>query len=57
MPILFFIDPKISEDKYLKNLSELTLSYSFFKAKTNNDDGDGVTVESLTQERREKGLE
>ena len=31
MPVLFFIDPKISEDETLKDLKEITLSYNFYK--------------------------
>jgi cytochrome c oxidase assembly protein subunit 11 len=30
-PVSFFIDPEIENDPYLKNLKEITLSYSFFK--------------------------
>ena len=33
MPILFFIDPEIVNDESMRGLSELTLSYTFFKAK------------------------
>jgi len=32
MPVLFFIDPKIEEDETLKDVTEITLSYNFFKA-------------------------
>jgi cytochrome c oxidase assembly protein subunit 11 len=31
MPVLFFIDPEIAKDEVLKDLKEITLSYSFFK--------------------------
>ena len=31
MPVSFYIDPKIYDDKNLKTLNEITLSYTFFK--------------------------
>ena len=31
MPVSFYIDPKIEDDDNLKNLNEITLSYTFFK--------------------------
>ena len=31
MPVSFYIDPKIEDDKNLKDLNEITLSYTFFK--------------------------
>ena len=31
MPVNFYIDPKIDDDKNLKTLNEITLSYTFFK--------------------------
>ena len=31
MPVVFYIDPMIDSDESLKNLSEITLSYTFFK--------------------------
>jgi cytochrome c oxidase assembly protein subunit 11 len=33
MPVSFFIDPKIEEDPYLKDVDTITLSYSFFYVK------------------------
>ena len=30
MPVSFFIDPSIKDDKFIKNLSEITLSYTMF---------------------------
>ncbi|MCF6215017.1 MAG: cytochrome c oxidase assembly protein [Emcibacter sp.] len=35
MPITFFIDPEIANDKNLKEVKEITLSYTFFKAPEN----------------------
>lgn len=36
LPVSFFIDPEIQNDKNLQNLTTITLSYTFFKVK---DDG------------------
>lgn len=32
MPVFFFIDPKINEDRHLDNVREIVLSYTFFKS-------------------------
>jgi cytochrome c oxidase assembly protein subunit 11 len=40
MPVSFFIDPKLVEDEDTKNLSEITLSYTFYR----DDKGPGVAV-------------
>jgi len=34
MPVLFFIDPKIDEDPGMKDVTMITLSYTFFKTET-----------------------
>jgi cytochrome c oxidase assembly protein subunit 11 len=34
VPVVFFIDPEIEKDPDLKNVSTLTLSYTFFAART-----------------------
>jgi cytochrome c oxidase assembly protein subunit 11 len=47
MPVTFFVDPKIVEDEDTKNMSEITLSYTFYRsdkealkaASTSNGDG------------------
>ena len=30
MPVSFFIDPSIKDDKFINDLSEITLSYTMF---------------------------
>lgn len=32
MPVIFFIDPKFVEDEDTKNISEITLSYTFYRS-------------------------
>jgi cytochrome c oxidase assembly protein subunit 11 len=32
MPVIFFIDPKIVEDEDTRNISEITLSYTFYRS-------------------------
>jgi len=34
MPVIFFVDPKILEDDDTKNMSEITLSYTFYRSDT-----------------------
>ena len=33
LPVSFFIDPEIQNDKYLANVSTITLAYTFFRVK------------------------
>ena len=33
MPVSFYVDPDIFDDKHAKNVSEITLSYTFFRKK------------------------
>ncbi len=35
MPVSFFIDPSIKDDKFINNLSEITLSYTMFVRENN----------------------
>lgn len=34
MPVIFFVDPKIIDDEDTKNISEITLSYTFYRSDT-----------------------
>ncbi len=38
MPVAFYIDPKIYDEKNTKNLKEIILSYTFFKVKLKSKD-------------------
>lgn len=40
MPVTFFVDPKIVDDESAKNISEITLSYTFYR----NDDQSDVAA-------------
>ncbi len=38
MPVFFYIDPKINQDKRLGRLNEITLSYTFFQTEVEEDE-------------------
>lgn len=40
MPVTFFVDPDIEEEKYLTDVQEITLSYTFFPKKEGEDVAD-----------------
>lgn len=40
MPVSFFIDPKIADDPFLKDLKTVTLSYTFFLSTNQSDKGE-----------------
>ena len=37
MPVTFFVDPKIVDDEAAKNISEITLSYTFYRSDDQSD--------------------
>jgi len=37
MPVTFFVDPKIVDDEDTKNITDITLSYTFYRS--DNDPG------------------
>ncbi len=47
MPVTFFIDPELANDKDLKKLTTITLSYTFYKKK--NDKPEQVKIEKVTE--------
>ncbi len=38
MPVLYFVDPKILDDPEARDIEEITLSYTFHRAKSDGDD-------------------
>jgi cytochrome c oxidase assembly protein Cox11 len=38
MPVFFYIDPKINEDRRCNDVTHLTLSYTFFALKNDEDE-------------------
>jgi cytochrome c oxidase assembly protein subunit 11 len=47
MPVTFFVDPKMVDDDSSKNLTEITLSYTFYR----NDDQSGVAAVGQQDEK------
>lgn len=51
MPVLFYIDPEMDSDENLKNVKEITLSYTFFKSEEETESESAAVVpEKLTDE-------
>ena len=38
MPVLFYIDPEFAIDRKVKNIHDITLSYTFFQVPEDTDD-------------------
>ena len=46
MPLLFYIDPDVTEDPAMKDVQEITLSYTFFRHK------EGIQIPGFSAEKR-----
>lgn len=44
MPVFFYIDPEFSRDYNMKGIVQVTLSYTFFKARYADGEGDALAV-------------
>jgi cytochrome c oxidase assembly protein subunit 11 len=44
MPVVFYLDPKLEEDAYLKKIGEVTLSYTFFQVENDPQDEKGADL-------------
>ena len=38
MPVFFYVDPKILTDPQMKNVKSITLSYTFFRSASGDED-------------------
>eukprot|EP00040_Diaphanoeca_grandis_P022013 m.117753 g.117753 ORF g.117753 m.117753 type:complete len:327 (+) comp28603_c0_seq1:122-1102(+) len=48
MPVFFYIDPEFATDPRMTNINEITLSYTFFKARDDLEISDDVTGTPMT---------
>ncbi len=47
MPVVYFVDPELDEDPNLEEVRTLTLSYTFFEAESDDEDGEDGKLASL----------
>ena len=52
MPVFFYVDPKILTDRQMKNVRSITLSYTFFRSASDDDDVNEA-LEELEKARQE----
>ena len=52
MPVFFYVDPKILTDRQMKNVKSITLSYTFFRSASDDDDVNEA-LEELEKARQE----
>lgn len=55
MPVFFFIDPEILDDKSMDNTFEITLSYTFFKTDEEDvDEGEAGSDTNILDKKQEE---